>query len=159
MPQATRTLQPTVNPAAQFQFSYISERMTADNIPLTWKFTGMKEYLINYLNANRGLYPGFAMEWTQASKICTASDCKFDIKSIPDQLLKGGSFYVQLQAKDLTGKIYQSDPIGLQVSGQLAQTETVTATVMPEKLEKKPSFIARFFRWLFGPIIRLFGGK
>jgi len=113
--------------------------------------------MINYLTADRTLYPGFAMEWTEASKVCNASTCTFEIKSIPDQLLKQGSFYIQLQAKDSNGRIYQSDPIGLQVAGQT--TPQVTSTPKSEEPEKKPNFIVRFFRWLFGPIIRLFGGK
>lgn len=156
-PKASNTPKPTVNPASLFEFTYVTEKMSADNIPVKWKYTGMKEYMINYLTADRTLYPGFAMEWTEASKVCNASTCTFEIKSIPDQLLKQGSFYIQLQAKDSNGRIYQSDPIGLQVAGQT--TPQVTGTPTSEEPEKKPNFIVRFFRWLFGPIIRLFGGK
>jgi len=156
-PKVSSTPTPTVNPASLFEFTYVTEKMSADNIPVKWNYTGMKEYMINYLTADRTLYPGFAMEWTEASKVCNASTCSFEIKSIPDQLLKQGSFYIQLQAKDSNGRIYQSDPIGLQVAGQT--TSQVTGTPMSEEPEKKPNFIVRFFRWLFGPIIRLFGGK
>ncbi len=156
-PKASSTPKPTVNPASLFEFTYVTEKMSADKIPVKWNYTGMKEYMINYLTADRTLYPGFAMEWTEASKVCNASTCTFEIKSIPDQLLKQGSFYIQLQAKDSNGRIYQSDPIGLQVAGQT--TPQVTSTPKSEEPEKKPNFIVRFFRWLFGPIIRLFGGK
>ena len=155
VPQATVTPTPTINPATLFEFNYVSEKMTADNLPMTWKYTGMKDYMINYLTKDNTLYPGFAMEWTDAAKICNASTCTFDIQSIPDQLLKGGSFYVQLQARDGGGRIFQSSPIGLQVAGQPVIEGSATPAV-GETPESRPNFIVRFFRWLFGPIIRLF---
>lgn len=144
-----------MNPATLFEFNYVSDEMTADNLPMTWNYTGMQDYMINYLTADNTLYPGFAMEWTSAAKICNASTCSFDVKSIPEQLLKDGSFSVQLQARDSGGRIYQSDPIGLQVASQpgLQLSATPEASGTPEN---EPSFIARFFRWLFGPIIGLF---
>lgn len=131
--------------------------MTADNIPMTWKNTGMKEYMINYLNSNRNLYPGFAMEWTPASNVCDTAACRFDIRSIPEPLLQNGTFYVQLQARDNNGRIYQSDPIGLQVSGQRTPAPVSTPAGSFERPVKKPSFITQFFRWLFSPITGLFG--
>ena len=157
VPASTATVRPTVNPASLFEFNYVLERMTADNIPMTWKNTGMKEYMINYLNSNRNLYPGFAMEWTPASKVCDTATCRFDIKSIPEPLLQSGTFYIQLQARDNNGRIYQSDPIGLQVSGQRTPAPVATPAGSFERPVKKPSFITQFFRWLFSPITGLFG--
>jgi len=156
VPPLINTPTPTVNPATKFAFNYVTEKMTSEKIPMTWKFTGMKEYMINYLTASKSLYPGFAMEWTPATKLCNASDCNYDIVKIPDSLLKNGMFYIQLQAKDYAGKIYQSDPIGFQISGSLTPTPVPT-----EKPAEKPSigsFFSRLFRFIFWPLIKLFQG-
>ena len=156
IPPITSTVVPTVNPAAQFEFNYVTEKMTSEKIPLTWKYTGMKEYMINYLTSKRSLYPGFGMEWTPATKICTASSCKFEVMNIPESLLKEGSFYIQLQAKDSNGKIYQSDPIGFQISG--SPTPTASPTAQPAEKPSFGSFLRRLLRFIFWPVIKLFGG-
>jgi Leucine-rich repeat (LRR) protein len=156
VPPLIKTPTPTVNPASKFAFNYVTEKMTSEKIPMTWKFTGMKEYMINFLTASRSLYPGFAMEWTPATKLCNASNCNYDIVKIPDSLLKNGMFYIQLQAKDYSGKIYQSDPIGFQVAGSLTPTPVPT-----EKPVEKPSigsFFSRLLRVIFWPLIKLFQG-
>jgi len=156
VPPLIKTPTPTVNPASKFAFNYVTEKMTSEKIPMTWKFTGMKEYMINFLTASRSLYPGFAMEWTPATKLCNASNCNYDIVKIPDSLLKNGMFYIQLQAKDYSGKIYQSDPIGFQVAGSLTPTPVPT-----EKPVEKPSigsFFSRLLRFIFWPLIKLFQG-
>ena len=156
VPPLMTTPTPTVNPAAKFAFNYVTEKMTSEKIPMTWKFTGMKEYMINYLTASRSLYPGFAMEWTPATKLCNASNCNYDVVKIPDTLIKNGMFYIQLQAKDYSGKIYQSDPIGFQISGYLTPTPVPT-----EKPVEKPSigsFLSRLLRFIFWPLIKLFQG-
>ena len=149
----TATKAPTVNPASQFGFTYDSAAMTAERLPVSWKYTGMDSYMINYLTKNKTLFPGFAMEWTTADKLCTGTSCKFEILNIPMDLLKDGVFYIQLQGRDKSGRVYQSDPIGLQA----AVTPEPSATPVPEEVEEG-NWFTRFLKWLFGPIIRLFGG-
>ncbi len=153
-PVATSTKAPTVNPASLFDFKYDAAQMTADKLPVSWKYTGMDSYMINYLTKNRTLFPGFAMEWMTADKLCSGERCSFEIINIPNDLLKDGVFYIQLQGRDKSGRVYQSDPIGLQA----AVTPEPSATPIVEEA-KKGNWFTRFFRWLFGPIIRLFGGK
>ena len=149
----TATKAPTVNPASQFGFTYDSAAMTAERLPVSWKYTGMDSYMINYLTKNKTLFPGFAMEWTTADKLCTGTSCKFEILNIPMDLLKDGVFYIQLQGRDKSGRVYQSDPIGLQA----AVTPEPSVTPVPEEVEEG-NWFTRFLKWLFGPIIRLFGG-
>ena len=149
-PTQTSTPVPTQNPSAMLGFTYKLEAMTGNNIPMTWRYTGMREYSINYLDASGNLYPAFAMEWTPASKVCNASACNATV-SVPDDLLKQGKFSLQLRVRDAAGNIYMSDPVMMEVSFQQP-----TPTPMPEQPK---SFLSGFFEWLFGPLIRLFGGK
>lgn len=151
---ATATKAPTVNPASLFDFKYDATQMTAEKLPVSWKYTGMDSYMINYLTRNRTLFPGFAMEWMTADKLCSGESCSFEIMNIPSDLLKDGVFYIQLQGRDKSGRVYQSDPIGLQA----AVTPEPSATPVVEEV-KQGNWFTRFFRWLFGPIIRLFGGE
>lgn len=141
---------PTSDPAAFFNFTYVPDQITAENIPMTWSYTGMNEYMINYLDASKNLYPGFAMEWSSAAFVCNASICSANVSNIPVELLQGGNFSIQLQAKDANGRVYQSAPVEMSVSGVVSTEEPTT--------EKPTSFLGGFFRWLFGPILRLFGG-
>ena len=104
----TATKAPTVNPASQFGFTYDSAAMTAERLPVSWKYTGMDSYMINYLTKNKTLFPGFAMEWTTADKLCTGTSCKFEILNIPMDLLKNGVFYIQLQGRDKSGRGYKN---------------------------------------------------
>ena len=149
-PTQTSTPVPAQNPAAALGFTYKLEAMTGNNIPMTWRYTGMKEYSINYLDASGNLYPAFAMEWTPASKVCNASACNATV-TVPDDLLKQGKFSLQLRVRDAAGNIYMSDPVMMEVSFQQP-----APTPVPEQPK---SFLAGFFEWLFGPLIRLFGGK
>ena len=149
-PTQTSTPVPTQNPASILGFTYKLEAMTGNNIPMTWRYTGMREYSINYLDASGNLYPAFAMEWTPASKVCNASACNATV-TVPDDLLKQGKFSLQLRVRDAAGNIYMSDPVMMEVSFQQP-----TPTPMPEQPK---SFLGGFFEWLFGPLIRLFRGK
>ncbi len=149
-PTQTSTPVPTQNPAAALGFTYKLDAMTGNNIPMTWRYTGMSEYSINYLDASGNLYPAFAMEWTPASKVCNASACNATV-TVPDDLLKQGKFSLQLRVRDAAGNIYMSDPVMMEVSFQQP-----APTPVPEQPK---SFLAGFFEWLFGPLIRLFGGK
>ena len=67
------------------------------------------------------------------------------------ELLQQGKFSLQLRTRDASGKTYQSDPVTMEVSLP-AQPEP---TPVPEQPK---SVFAGFLEWLFGPIIRLFGG-
>ena len=124
--------------------------MTDNNIPMTWRYTGMQEYSIVYLDASGNLYPAFAMEWKPASDVCNASVCNASV-SVPDELLQQGKFSLQLRVRDAAGKIYQSDPVEMEVSLPPQPTPTPAP-------EQPKSLLGGFFAWLFGPIIRLFGG-
>lgn len=151
-PTQVPTLVPTQDQAALLGFTYKLEAMTENNIPMTWRYTGMTDYSINYLDASGNIYPGFAMEWTPAAELCNASACNTSV-SVPEELLKQGKFSLQLRTRDAAGKTYVSDPVEMEVSS--AQT---APTPEPEP-EQPKSFFAGFFEWLFGPLIRLFGGK
>ena len=131
-------------------FTYKLEAMTENNIPMTWRYTGMTDYSINYLDALGNLYPAFAMGWTPAADICNASVCNASV-SVPEDLLKQGKFSLQLRVRDASGRTYVSEPVMMEVS--MAQP---TPTPVPEQPK---SFLGGFFSWLFGPIIRLFSGK
>ena len=122
---------------------------------MTWRYTGMTQYSINYLDANDQLYPRFAMEWKPASELCNASVCNASVQDIPQELLDGGTFSLQLRAQDGSGRTYLSDPVKMQVS---VPQRTPEAVPTPEP-EPKRSFWGGFFHWLFGPLIRLFGGS
>ena len=144
------TAAPTQDPASLLGFTYVLEAVSDNNIPMTWRYTGMSEYSINYLDASGNLYPAFAMEWTPAGQVCSASTCNATV-SVPDELLRGGKFSLQLRVRDASGQIYISDPVDMEV----ASAEPIpTPTPEPQR-----SFFSDFFHWLFGPIIRLFGGK
>ena len=149
-PTAVPTQEPTQDQASLLGFTYKLEAMSENNVPMTWRYTGMTEYSINYLDASGNLYPGFAMEWTPASELCNASVCNASV-SIPDELLSQGKFSLQLRTRDAAGKTYVSDAVEMEVSAaQPAPT--------PEPEQPKSIFIG-FLEWLFGPLIRLFGGK
>ncbi len=148
-PTQIPTILPTQDQAALLGFTYKLEAMTENNIPMTWRYTGMQEYSIVYLDASGNLYPAFAMEWKPASDVCNSSVCNASV-SVPDELLQQGRFSLQLRVRDAAGKIYQSDPVEMEVS--LPQP---TPTPVPEQPK---SLIGGFLEWLFGPIIRLFGG-
>ena len=150
-PLPTATAVPTLDPAASLGFTYVLETMTENSIPMTWRYTGMREYSINYLDAQGNLYPAFAMEWKPAEAICNASVCNATVENIPDELLRGGVFSLQLRVRDAAGKTYDSDPVQMKVS---LPEPVPTPTPEPPK-----SLWRGFFEWLFGPIIRLFGGK
>ncbi len=150
---ATATAAPTEDPGQQMGFTYVLEEMTESAIPMTWRYTGMTEYAIYYYDMAGSLYPSYAMNWTKAADICTSSECNYSVTMIPDDLLNGGSFSLQLNAKDSAGNVYRSDFVTMQVS---APEPTPTPTPEPEV---QRSFLSGFFHWLFGPIIRLFGGK
>lgn len=146
----TATAVPTRDPVSQLGFTYVLEAMTNNNIPMTWRYTGMSEYSINYLDASGNLYPAFAMEWTPASKVCNASACNA-VVTVPNDLLQSGRFSLQLRVRDASGRTYVSDPVEMEVaSAQPAPTPTP---------EPQGSFLSDFLNWLFGPIIRLFSGK
>ena len=149
-PTPTNTPVPTQDPAAALGFTYKLEAMTGNNIPMTWRYTGMSEYSINYLDSSGNLYPAFAMEWTKAADVCNASVCNATV-TVPDGLLQQGKFSLQLRVRDASGKIYMSDPVMMEVS--MAQP---APTPVPEQPK---SFLGGFFEWLFGPLIRLFRGK
>ena len=149
-PTPTNTPVPMQDVAAVLGFTYKLEAMTGNNIPMTWRYTGMSEYSINYLDASGNLYPAFAMEWTKAADVCNASVCNATV-TVPDELLQQGKFSLQLRVRDASGKIYMSDPVMMEVS--MAQP---APTPVPEQPK---SFLGGFFAWLFGPLIRLFGGK
>lgn len=149
-PTPTSTPVPTQDPAAVLGFTYKLEAMTGNNIPMTWRYTGMSEYSINYLDASGNLYPAFAMEWTKAADVCNASVCNATV-TVPDELLQQGKFSLQLRVRDASGRIYMSDPVMMEVS--MAQP---APTPVPEQPK---SFLGGFFEWLFGPLIRLFRGK
>ena len=151
-PTQVPTMVPTQDQAALLGFTYKLEAMTENNIPMTWRYTGMTDYSINYLDASGNIYPGFAMEWTPAAELCNASACNASV-SVPDELLRQGKFALQLRTRDAAGKTYVSDAVEMEVSS--AQT---TPTPEPEP-EQPKSFFAGFFEWLFGPLIRLFRGK
>ncbi len=148
--QPTATPVPTQDPASLLGFTYMLEAMTENNIPMTWRYTGMREYCITYLDASGNLYPAYAMEWTPANKVCNSSVCRANV-SVPEPLLQGGKFSLQLRVRDNSGKTYVSDPVEMEV-----HLPAPTATPVPEQPQ---SFLGGFFHWLFGPIIRLFGGK
>ncbi len=139
---------------ASLGFTYTLTEMSRDNIPMTWQYTGMVQYSINYLDAGGNLYPAFAMEWTPAGDLCSGVVCKASVRNIPDELLKGGTFSLQLRAQDTEGRTVISDPITMQVS-----IPASTATPIPTPEPEHHSVFGGFLRWLFGPIIRLFGGK
>ena len=149
-PTQVPTMVPTQDQAALLGFTYKLEAMTENNIPMTWRYTGMTDYSINYLDASGNIYPGFAMEWTPAADLCNASACNATV-SVPDELLKQGKFALQLRTRDASGKTYVSDAVEMEVS-------TAQTAPTPEP-EQPKSFLAGFFEWLFGPLIRLFGGK
>lgn len=149
-PTPTNTPVPTQDPAAALGFTYKLEAMAGNNIPMTWRYTGMSEYSINYLDASGNLYPAFAMEWTKAADVCNASVCNATV-TVPDELLRQGKFSLQLRVRDASGKVYMSEPVMMEVS--MAQP---APTPVPEQPK---SFLAGFFEWLFGPLIRLFRGK
>lgn len=153
--QYVRTPEPTADPASMLGFTYTMTEMTGNNIPMTWRYTGMTQYSINYLDANDQLYPRFAMEWKPASELCNASACNASVQDIPQELLDGGTFSLQLRAQDGSGRTYLSDPVKMQVS---VPQRTPEAVPTPEP-EPKRSFWGGFFHWLFGPLIRLFGGS
>ena len=97
------------------------------------------------------VYPAFAMEWKPASELCNASVCNATVENIPEELLRGGTFSLQLRVQDASGRTYISDPIQMQVS---------MPEPIPEPTPEPPASLWQgFFEWLFGPIIRLFGGK
>ena len=73
------------------------------------------------------------------------------MESIPEDLLNGGGFSLQLNAKDSAGNVYRSDFVTMQVS-----VPEPTPTPTPEP-EAQRGFFSGFFHWLFGPILRLFG--
>lgn len=148
------TQQPTQDIAATLGFTYKLEAMTENNIPMTWRYTGMTEFAITYLDASGNLYPGFAMEWKPASDLCNASVCNASV-SVPDDLLKEGKFSLQLRTRDASGKTYVSDAVDMMVS---VSEPSTTPTPIPEPAQPKSVFLG-FLEWLFGPIIRLFGGK
>ena len=112
----------------------------------------MSEYMINYLDANGQIYPGFAMEWTPAASICSNASCTATVRNIPEALLQGGLFSIQLQAKDISGKVYQSIPVEMRVSGA-----AYTATPEAQSGSQGGSFLGGFLSWLFGPLLRLLG--
>ena len=149
-PTQVPTILPTQDQAALLGFTYKLEAMTENNIPMTWRYTGMQEYSIVYLDASGNLYPAFAMEWKGASDVCNSSVCNASV-SVPDELLQQGKFSLQLRVRDAGGKIYQSDPVEMEVSLPSQPTPT------PVPGQPK-SLLGGFFEWLFGPIIRLFGG-
>lgn len=149
-PAQVPTVLPTQDQAALLGFTYTLEAMTENNIPMTWRYTGMQEYSIGYLDASGNLYPAFAMEWKPASEICNSSVCNASV-SVPDDLLQQGRFSLQLRVRDASGKIYMSDPVAMEVS----LPSQPTPTPVPEQPK---SLLGGFFAWLFGPIIRLFGG-
>ena len=151
-PTQVPTIVPTQDQAALLGFTYKLEAMTENNIPMTWRYTGMTDYSINYLDASGNIYPGFAMEWTPAAEVCNASACNATV-SVPNELLQQGKFALQLRTRDAVGKVYVSDAVEMEVSS--AQT---APTPEPEP-EQPKSFFAGFFEWLFGPLIRLFRGK
>ena len=148
---ATATPVPTEDPGAQMGFTYVLEEMTENVIPMTWRYTGMTEYAIYFYDINGNLYPAYAMNWTKAADLCTSSECTFSVESIPEDLLNGGGFSLQLNAKDSAGNVYRSDFVTMQVS---APEPTPTPTPEPEA---QRGFFSGFFHWLFGPILRLFG--
>ncbi len=147
----TATAVPAQDPASQFGFTYKLAEMTSDTIPMTWRYTGMSEYSITYLNASGEVYPYYGMIWTPAADLCNSSVCNADVKNIPEELLKGGLFSLQLRARDASGNTYISEPVTMQVS---MPEPTPVPTPQPQG-----SFLGGFFHWLFGPLIRLFGGK
>ena len=149
-PTQIPTIIPTQDQAAMLGFTYTLEAMTENNIPMTWRYTGMQEYSIVYLDASGNLYPAFAMEWKPASEVCNSSVCNASV-SVPDDLLHQGRFSLQLRVRDAAGKIYMSDPVAMEVS----LPSQPTPTPVPEQPK---SLLGGFFAWLFGPIIRLFGG-
>ena len=149
-PTQIPTINPTQDQAAMLGFTYTLEAMTENNIPMTWRYTGMQEYSIVYLDASGNLYPAFAMEWKPASEVCNSSVCNASV-SVPEDLLQQGRFSLQLRVRDAAGKIYMSDPVGMEVS----MPPQPTPTPVPEQPK---SLLGGFFEWLFGPIIRLFGG-
>lgn len=151
-PTQVPTLAPTQDQGALLGFTYKLEAMSENNIPMTWRYTGMTDYSINYLDANGNIYPGFAMEWTAASELCNASACNASV-SVPDELLKQGKFSLQLRTRDAAGRTYVSEPVEMEVT-----TAQTAPTPIPEP-EQPKSFLAGFFEWLFGPLIRLFKGK
>ncbi len=151
-PTQVPTMLPTQDQAALLGFTYKLEAMSDNNIPMTWRYTGMTDYSINYLDASGNIYPGFAMEWTPAAEVCNASACNATV-SVPNELLQQGKFALQLRTRDAVGKVYVSDAVEMEVSS--AQT---APTPEPEP-EQPKSFFAGFFEWLFGPLIRLFRGK
>ncbi len=148
---ATATPVPTEDPGKQMGFTYVLEEMTENAIPMTWRYTGMTEYAIYLYDINGSLYPAYAMNWTKAADLCTSSACNFSVESIPEDLLNGGGFSLQLNAKDSAGNVYRSDFVTMQVS-----VPEPTPTPTPEP-EAQRSFFGGFFHWLFGPILRLFG--
>ena len=149
-PTQIPTILPAQDQAALLGFTYTLEAMTENNIPMTWRYTGMQEYSIVYLDASGNLYPAFAMEWKPASEVCNSSVCNASV-SVPQDLLQQGRFSLQLRVRDATGKIYMSDPVDMEVS----LPPQPTPTPVPEQPK---SLLGGFFAWLFGPIIRLFGG-
>ena len=148
--QPAQPVSPTQDPASMLGFTYVLEEMTGNAIPMTWRYTGMQQYSINYLDAQGNLYPAFAMEWKPASELCNASVCNATVENIPEELLRGGTFSLQLRVQDASGRTYISDPIQMQVS---------MPEPIPEPTPEPPASLWQgFFEWLFGPIIRLFGG-
>ena len=141
---------PTQDQASLLGFTYKLETMTENNIPMTWRYTGMQDYSIVYLDSAGNLYPAFGMEWTPASEICNSSVCNASV-SVPEDLLAQGKFSLQLRVRDASGRTYNSDPVMMEVSMPVQPTPTP----VPEK--PKSVFIG-FLEWLFSPIIRLFGG-
>ena len=147
----TATAVPAQDPASLLGFTYKMAEMTGSKVPMTWRYTGMQDYSITYLDASGDLYPYYAMAWTSAADLCNASVCNADVENIPDELLRGGTFSLQLRARDASGNTYISDPVMMQVS---LPEPTPVPTPEPQR-----SFLGGFFHWLFGPLIRLFGGK
>ena len=147
----TATPVPTEDPGAQMGFTYVLEEMTENVIPMTWRYTGLTEYAIYFYDLNGSLYPAYAMDWTKAADLCTSSACSYSVESIPEDLLNGGGFSLQLNAKDSAGNVYRSDFVTMQVS-----VPEPTPTPTPEP-EAQRGFFSGFFHWLFGPILRLFG--
>ena len=90
------------------------------------------------------------MGWTPASEICNSSVCNASV-SVPDELLKQGRFSLELRVRDTGGRTYVSDPVAMEVNIPIQPTQ------IPEP-EQPQSLLGGFFAWLFGPIIRLFGG-
>ncbi len=154
-PQYVPTAEPTQDPASMLGFTYTMTEMTGNNIPMTWRYTGMTQYSINYLDANDELYPQFAMEWKPASELCNSSVCNASVQNIPQELLNGGNFSLQLRAQDGAGRTYVSDPVRMEVS----VPQTAPDSVPTPEPEPQRSFWGGFFHWLFGPLIRLFGGS